>query len=146
MTQSNHPLWARAPGGGTPALDDWGVDSEYGTLREGPARAGRELPLDGGQRGLQPIVRDTPRKGYRFDKQRAVRQYRELVEAYEDAGVHCMALPLHRDPGWGESKCSGGLRPLRWPRSPAGGSKKFLTGRGSRRKNREVLVESSPWG
>ena len=34
MTQSNHPLWARAPGGGPPALDDWGVDSEYGTLRE----------------------------------------------------------------------------------------------------------------
>jgi N-dimethylarginine dimethylaminohydrolase len=33
------------------------------------------------------IVRDTLRKGHRFDKQRAVRQHREMVEAYEAAGV-----------------------------------------------------------
>ena len=34
MTRHDGPLRARAPEGGTPALDDWGVDSEYGTLRE----------------------------------------------------------------------------------------------------------------
>jgi N-dimethylarginine dimethylaminohydrolase len=43
------------------------------------------------------IVRDTLRKGHRFDKQLAVRQHREMVEAYEAAGVsvHTLAVNEH---------------------------------------------------
>ncbi len=34
MAQDNGHLQARVPGGGTPRPGNWGVDSEYGTLRE----------------------------------------------------------------------------------------------------------------
>ncbi len=33
MAQDNGHLQARLPGGGTPRPGNWGVDSEYGTLR-----------------------------------------------------------------------------------------------------------------
>ena len=57
--------------------------------------------MDGGQRAVQPLARKTLRSGERFDQQLAMRQHREMVEAYEGAGVnvHSMAvnqaLPLH---------------------------------------------------
>jgi N-dimethylarginine dimethylaminohydrolase len=41
------------------------------------------------------IVRDTLRKGHRFDKQLALRQYREMVEAYEAAGVAVHSLAVN---------------------------------------------------
>ena len=34
------------------------------------------------------------RRGYKFDKQLAMRQHREMVDAYEDAGVTCHFLPV----------------------------------------------------
>jgi N-dimethylarginine dimethylaminohydrolase len=40
------------------------------------------------------LVRDTIRRGYKFDKQVAARQHREMVDAYEDAGVTCHFLPV----------------------------------------------------
>ncbi len=86
MTDGNGHLQARLPEGGTPALEAWGVDSEYGTLREvllGPVE-GFHWMADNA--AYSSIVRDTLRKGHRFDKQLAVRQYREMVEAYEAAG------------------------------------------------------------
>jgi hypothetical protein len=98
MTQSSGALRARVAGGGTPALEDWGVDSEYGTLREvllGPVESFHWMEDNA---AYSSIVRDTLRKGHRFDKQLAVRQYRGMVEAYEDAGVtvHSLARFSHR--------------------------------------------------
>ena len=95
MTRHDGPLRARAPEGGTPALEAWGVDSEYGTLREvllGPVESFHWMADNA---AYSSIVRDTLRKGHRFDKQLAVRQYREMVEAYEDAGVTVRALEVN---------------------------------------------------
>ena len=86
------PLAARRPEGGTPALQRWGADSEYGTLRDvllGPAETFHWMEDNA---TYSSIVRDTLRTGHRFDKQVAVRQHRELVEAYESAGVTCHVL------------------------------------------------------
>ncbi|MFB3087128.1 MAG: amidinotransferase, partial [Acidiferrobacterales bacterium] len=95
MAQDNGHLRARAPGGGTPALEDWGVDSEYGTLRDvllGPVESFHWMADNA---AYSSIVRDTLRKGHRFDKQLAVRQYRGMVEAYEDAGVTVHSLEVN---------------------------------------------------
>jgi len=40
------------------------------------------------------LVRDTLRRGYKFDQQLAMRQHREMVDAYSDAGVTCHFLPV----------------------------------------------------
>ena len=40
------------------------------------------------------LVRDTIRKGHKFDKQVAMRQHREMVDAYTQAGVTTHFLPL----------------------------------------------------
>ncbi len=90
-------MQARLPGGGTPRLENWGVDSEYGTLREvllGPVESFHWMADNA---AYSSIVRDTLRKGHRFDPQRAQRQHREMVEAYEDAGVtvHTLAVNEH---------------------------------------------------
>ncbi len=97
MTDGNGHLQARVPGGGTPRLEKWGVDSEYRTLREvllGPVESFHWMEDNA---AYSSIVRDTLRKGHRFDKQRAVRQHREMVEAYEAAGVtvHTLAVNEH---------------------------------------------------
>jgi len=39
------------------------------------------------------LVRDTLRRGHVFDKQVAMRQFREMIGAYEEAGVACHYLP-----------------------------------------------------
>ena len=91
----NGHLRARAPGGGTPALEDWGVDSEYGTLREvllGPVESFHWMEDNA---AYSSIVRDTLRKGHRCDQQLAVRQHREMVEAYQDAGVTVRFLEVN---------------------------------------------------
>ena len=80
-------LRARRPPGGTPELADWGMNSEYGVLRDvllGPVETFHWMEDNA---AYSSIVRDSLRNGYRFDKQLAVRQHREVVEAYEDAGV-----------------------------------------------------------
>ncbi len=87
------PLRARRPEGGTPVLADWGVDSEYGVLRDvllGPAETFHWMEENA---AYSSIVRDSLRKGHRFDKQVAMRQHREMVEAYNDAGVEVHTLP-----------------------------------------------------
>lgn len=97
MNRSNGHLQARVAGGGTPRLEDWGADCEYGVLRDvllGPVESFHWMADNA---AYSSIVRDTLRKGHRFDKQLAVRQYREMVEAYEDAGVrvHSLAVNEH---------------------------------------------------
>ncbi len=95
MTQDNGQLQARVAGGGTPRPEGWGVDSEYGTLREvllGPVESFHWMEDNA---VYSSIVRDTLRKGHRFDKQLAMRQHREMVEAYEAAGVTVHTLPVN---------------------------------------------------
>jgi N-dimethylarginine dimethylaminohydrolase len=62
---------------------DWGVDSEYGVLRDvllGPPDNFRWLPTSA-------ISKATLESGAVFDPEQALAQHRELVAAYEGAGV-----------------------------------------------------------
>ncbi len=88
-------LQARIEGGGTPRMEDWYLRSETGVLRDvllGPAESFRWLGMENA--AWSSLVRDTLRRGYRFDKQVAMRQHREMVDAYESAGVTCHFLPV----------------------------------------------------
>ena len=58
----------------------------------GPAESFRWLGLENA--AWSSLVRDTLRRGLRFDKQLAMRQHREMVDAYEQAGVTCHYLPV----------------------------------------------------
>jgi N-dimethylarginine dimethylaminohydrolase len=92
------PLRARVEGGGTPEMQDWKIESETGPLRDvllGPPESFRWMGLENA--AWSSLVRDTLRKGYKFDKQLAMRQHREMVEAYGQAGVTTHFLPLDMD-------------------------------------------------
>jgi N-dimethylarginine dimethylaminohydrolase len=89
------PLRARVEGGGTPRMADWVMKSETGRLRDvllGPVESFRWMGEENAD--FSSLVRDTLRRGYKFDQQVAVRQHREMVDAYEDAGVACHFLPV----------------------------------------------------
>jgi N-dimethylarginine dimethylaminohydrolase len=82
------PLQAREPDGGSPRLDRWGIDSEYGVLRDvllGSPESFRWLGEENAQ--YSALVRDTLRRGFRFDRELALRQHAEMVDAYRQAGV-----------------------------------------------------------
>jgi N-dimethylarginine dimethylaminohydrolase len=81
-------LRARHEDGGTPVLEDWGITSEYGVLRDvllGAPDSFRWLGEENAQ--YSALVRATLRKGYRFDRELALRQHAEMVDAYRQAGV-----------------------------------------------------------
>lgn len=81
-------LRARREEGGTPVLDRWGIDSEYGVLRDvllGAPGSFRWLGEENAQ--YSALVRDSLRRGYRFDRELALRQHAEMVDAYRQAGV-----------------------------------------------------------
>ncbi len=81
MTADN--MFARKPAGNTPVLKDWGVNSEYGVLRDvllGPPDNFHWLPTSS-------LSKATLRRGYEFDRALALKQHREMVQAYEDAGI-----------------------------------------------------------
>jgi N-dimethylarginine dimethylaminohydrolase len=89
------PLRTRVDGGGTPLMKNWGMTSEAGTLTDvllGPVEGFRWIGEENAQ--WSSLCRDTLRKGYKFDKQVAVRQHREMVDAYHEAGVTTHFLPL----------------------------------------------------
>lgn len=93
-TANATPLQSRIEGGGTPEMTDWYLKSETGPLRDvllGPAESFRWLGEENAE--WSSLVRDTIRRGYRFDHQVAMRQHREMVDAYESAGVNCHFLP-----------------------------------------------------
>ncbi|MGF1632114.1 MAG: dimethylarginine dimethylaminohydrolase family protein [Kiloniellaceae bacterium] len=93
--QQARPLQARVKGGGTPTMPRWTLTSEAGVLKDvllGPPEGFRWMGLENA--AWSSLVRDTMRRGYAFDKQVAMRQHREMVSAYEDAGVTCHFLPL----------------------------------------------------
>ncbi len=82
-------LRARVEGGQTPRPSRWGIDSEYGTLRD--VLLG---PIDNfSWQAGNAVARRTERLGLKFEKDVARRQYDEMIHAYEQAGVkvHCLA-------------------------------------------------------
>ena len=88
-------LRARLDGGGTPELTDWHIGREAGVLTDvllGPAEGFRWMGEENA--AWSSLVRDSMRRGYVFDKQAAMRQHREMVEAYQEAGVKTHFLPL----------------------------------------------------
>jgi N-dimethylarginine dimethylaminohydrolase len=92
----------RAEGGGTPVLERFGIDSEAGVLRDvlladpaafrwlGPANA-----------AYSALVRDTLRRGLRFDRDLALRQHAEMVDAFRSAGVAVHLLPARDELAYG---------------------------------------------
>ena len=92
-------LTVRREEGGTPVLADWGSNCEYGVMRDvllGPPETFRSI--DNSQ--FSSVVRDSERQGKTLDTQRAQRQHRELVAAYEDAGVTVHFLPQDEETGY----------------------------------------------
>ncbi len=77
-------LRTRLEGGGTPRPTRWGVDSEYGVLRE--VLVG---PVDNfAWRAGNAVAERADRVGLQFDFAVAKRQYHEMVDAYRQAGVN----------------------------------------------------------
>ena len=76
-------LRTRSAQGGTPRLTDWGVDCEYGVLRDvllGPADNYRWLETSS-------VSRKSIRRNYEFDAGIARRQHAEMIAAYQSADV-----------------------------------------------------------
>lgn len=94
------PLQARRPEGGTQALEDWGIDSEYGLLRDvllGPVETFGHMDNS----AFSSIYRETALTGRPWDHQAAMRQYREMCDAYEEAGVNIHTLPADEHLNYG---------------------------------------------
>ncbi len=86
-------LTVRVPGGGTPRPTHWGVDSEYGVLRD--VLIG---PIDhfSWQAG-NAVAQRAERVGLQFDFAVARRQYDDMLDAYRQAGVTVHQLPPQPD-------------------------------------------------
>lgn len=92
----------REAGGGTAALDRWGVDSEYGPMRDvllSDPSAFRWLGQENA--AYSALVRDTLRRGHRFDRGLALRQYAEMVDAFRQAGVTVHLLEARDELAYG---------------------------------------------
>ena len=79
----------RATIGKTAILNRWGVDSEYGVLRDvlvGPIDHFRWTPGNA-------VAQRTERVGLKFDAEVARRQYGEMLDVYRQAGVTTHILP-----------------------------------------------------
>lgn len=86
-------LRTRIDGGGTPRPERWGIDSEYGVLRD--VLVG---PID--NFSWQPgnaVAQRTERLGLQFDRDLARRQYDEMLHAYRQAGATVHILPPEAD-------------------------------------------------
>jgi N-dimethylarginine dimethylaminohydrolase len=83
-------LGARVDGGGTPRPNRWGIDSEYGVLRD--VLVG---PIDNfaWQPGANAVMERTQRVGLGFDAAVARRQYGEMIDAFRQAEVTVHTLP-----------------------------------------------------
>jgi N-dimethylarginine dimethylaminohydrolase len=86
-------LRTRLEGGGTPRLDRWGVDSEYGTLRD--VLVG---PVDHfSWRTGNAVAERSERIGLHFDFAVARAQYGEMLDAYTQADVTVHVLAAAAD-------------------------------------------------
>jgi N-dimethylarginine dimethylaminohydrolase len=86
-------LRTRIDGGGTPRPARWGVDSEYGVLRDvlvGPVDHFAWRPGNS-------VAERSERVGLRFDFATAQRQHREMVDAFRQAAVNVHYLPAEPD-------------------------------------------------
>ena len=86
------PLQARLPEGGTPKALPWGIDSEYGILRDvllGPVETFGQMDNS----TYSSLYRSTEMAGLEWDKAAAVRQYTEMCAAFTEAGVTIHTLP-----------------------------------------------------
>ena len=85
---SDFSLQCRKEGGGTPVLENWGADCEYGVLKDillGPADHYHWLKTSS-------VSKKSIRRNYQFDASVARTQHQEMISAYESAGV---AVHLH---------------------------------------------------
>jgi N-dimethylarginine dimethylaminohydrolase len=83
-------LRTRVPGGGTPRPERWGIDSEYGRLRDllvGPIEHYSWQPES------NAVARRSLRVGLKYDRKTALAQYEEMIDAYQRAGVTVHRLP-----------------------------------------------------
>jgi N-dimethylarginine dimethylaminohydrolase len=82
-------LRTRVEGGGTPRVERWGVDSEYGRLRD--VLVG---PIDHfSWRPGNAVAQRSERVGLTFDFEAARAQYTEMLDAYRQAEVAIHILP-----------------------------------------------------
>jgi N-dimethylarginine dimethylaminohydrolase len=82
-------LRTRLETGGTPRATHWGIDSEYGRLRD--VLIG---PIDHfAWRAGNSVAQRSERIGLRFDPAIARSQYAEMLDAYRQAGVKTHILP-----------------------------------------------------
>ena len=81
--QGNMQLKTRRDSGGTPLPEKWGVDSEYGTLRE--VLVGPVDHFD--WRAGNAVAERSQRVGLAFDLVTAKRQYGEMLDVFRQAGV-----------------------------------------------------------
>ena len=96
------PLGTRMAGGSTPALDRFGVDSEHGRMRDvllGDPATFRWLGIENAT--YSALVRDTLRRGHRFDREAALAQHGEMVAAFRDAGVTVHLLAAREELAYG---------------------------------------------
>jgi len=102
MVQSAEALRAREEGGGSSVLERWGIDSEYGALRDvllGGPECFRWLGEENAQ--YSALVRETLRRGHQFDRALALRQHAEMVDAYRQAGVTVHVLGAREELPYG---------------------------------------------
>ena len=81
--QDSFNLRNRRDNGGTPRLNSWGADSDYGVLRDvllGPIENYRWLETSS-------VSKKSIRRKVEFDSAIAVKQHREMVSAYQSADV-----------------------------------------------------------
>ena len=82
-------LRTRVDGGGTPRPAEWGIDSEYGRLRDlliGPIDNYHWTPGNA-------VSQRSERLGLAFDSDVVRAQYQEMIAAYEEAGVNVYQIP-----------------------------------------------------
>jgi N-dimethylarginine dimethylaminohydrolase len=81
-------LRTRIDGGGTPRPARWGLDSEYGRLRDVLIGPVDHFSWQGGN----AVAQRSERVGLRFDFAAAKAQYGEMLDAYRQAGVNIHTL------------------------------------------------------
>jgi N-dimethylarginine dimethylaminohydrolase len=81
-------LRTRIDGGGTPRPSRWGLDSEYGRLRDVLIGPVDHFSWQGGN----AVAQRSERVGLRFDFATAKAQYGEMLDAYRQAGVSIHTL------------------------------------------------------
>ena len=97
MTDDNRSLRARVEGGGTPEMTAWYLKSETGPLLDvllGPASTFGWLGEENAE--YSSLVRDSLRRGYRFDRDLALRQQADFggIVSFEVEGGRDLAWKL----------------------------------------------------